>query len=407
MYNLFVNNWQRKVVALISALIIWLFVNQQITDTKTIRNVPIRIVNLPADKTIIGLLPNGILHKKISLTLSGTKDVIDELEPGDLEVLIDASMIDHNDWIAMITKKNLVSLNPSVDISNITEVDHAEFVLKLNRLITMKIPITIMPPTGEPPAGYEFLDIWPQRLMQTISGPEEELQKLKMKGLEVTFDLNAITKADLDALKAQHDDEISFIIPNKWKQITIPYRNNAVEDINDPEAQALRVDFLRKGILPIDKEIPLQLFFPLKTSATLNPQTLSFDIKDPIKSKNDLTIFTIPLFAKDVSRLFIDIIKDNIALVITAAPRAEKEILQWSLEVLNANDLEDTYVAYMISGTANAKVPQNTNIAKKREILLRKRFRDYLQNLSLWTSAERKLSLESKIDGKNVKLISY
>lgn len=406
-YKLFFDNWQRKLLALISAVVIWLFVNQQITDSKTIRNVPIRIVNLPADKTIIGLLPNGILHKKVSLTLTGTKDVIDDLEQGDLEVLIDASTIDHHDWIAQITKKNLVSLNPSIDLANnVTELEHTEFVLKLNRLVTVKVPITILAPTGEAPPGYEFLDIWPQKLMQTISGPEEELQKLRVKGLEISFDLDNISKADLDILKVQHDDEISFMVPNKWKQVVIPYRNNIVEEINDADAQGLRIDFLRKGTISIEKEIPLQIFFPLKNSEKLNPETLSLAIADSVAIKNGLTILNVPLYAKDVSRLFIEIIKDRLGLVVTAAPLDEREILQWSFEAFNSGELEDTYVATMISNFTNAKGLHNL-MAKKREALLRKRFKDYLQRLSLWTSSEHKLNLEAKIEGDKIKLISY
>lgn len=406
-HNFFINNWQRKVVALIAALIIWLFVNQQITDSKTIRNVPIRIVNLPADKTIIGLLPNGILNKKITLSLTGRKNIIDELEPGDLEVLIDASTIDHNDWIAHITKKNLVSLNPSIDLANnITEVDHAEFVLKLNRLITAKIPVTILPPIGEPPPGYEFLDVWPQTLTQVLSGPEEELQKLKMKGLEISFNLNELTKQDLDSLKPQHDDEISFLVPNKWKQIAIPFRNNNIEELNDTDAQSLHIDFLRKGTHPVENEIPIELFFPLKTSDTINPKTISLEIKSPIIQKNDLNIFSAPLFAKDVSKLFVDIIKNNLQLVIVAAPSTEREILQWSFEIVNCNELEDMYVAFMISGATGIRGSQNILI-KKREALLRRRFQDYMQQLNLWTSPDRKLNLESKIVGDKVKLINY
>ncbi len=182
--KLFIDNWPRKLLSILAALIIWLVVNQSITDTKIIRNVPIRIVNLPLDKTITGLLPNGILNKRITLTLSGTKDVIDELEPGDLEVLIDASSIDHAEWIVQITKKNLISLNPSIDLHNhITQVSNNEFVIKISRLITAKVPITINKPVGEPPQGYEYLDIWPQRLQQTITGPEGKSKKYGKMGL--------------------------------------------------------------------------------------------------------------------------------------------------------------------------------------------------------------------------------
>ena len=277
------SNWQHKVVAISIALIVWLFVHNSITSTKTISGVPIRIVNLPPDKTIQGLLPKGILNKRIALTLSGTKSVIRELEPGDLEILIDAGDIDLNreDWVIVLTKSNLVSLSPDIDLAhNITDVAHTEFILKISRLVTAKIPIHILPPTGEVPEGYELLDIWPQMLMQTLSGPEDAIESLKKHGLEVIFDLNQITRAELDTIQSAHlnnqDDEISFYVPNHWKEVAIPFHNNAVEEINDPLAQYLRIDFLKKEILPIAKEILLRAFFPLENLAEVNPKNTTF-----------------------------------------------------------------------------------------------------------------------------------
>ncbi len=167
--NFFLENWQRKLIALISATVIWLLVNHSITSTRVIPNVPIRIVNLPSDKTVQGLLPNGLLSKRVTLTVSGSKDVVDQLEPGDLEIIIDASN-KGDEWIVQVSKKNLVGLNPDIDLlRNITQVTHNEFIIKLSRLITDKIPVMILPPIGEPPQGYQFLDIWPQRLTHTVS----------------------------------------------------------------------------------------------------------------------------------------------------------------------------------------------------------------------------------------------
>ena len=406
--RLVLNNWQRKLVSLIAAIIVWFFVNYSITDTKMIRNIPIRIVNLPADKTIIGLLPNGILNKKIHLTLTGTKDVIDELEPGDIEVLIDASTIDHNDWIVQITKKNLVSLNPSIDLSNnITNVMNAEFVLKLNRLVTMKIPVTILPPVGDPPPGYQFLDIWPQKLTQTLSGPEEELQKLNAKGFELSFDLNEITKDELDKIKGvQNNNEISYLVPDKWKKLLIPYRNHANEEINDPAAQQLRIDFIKEELLPIEREIPLQIFFPVATSDKLNPSTLSFAETPQIKIKNGIPVFTVPLFAKNVSKTFLDFVKNNLQIVVIAAPKSERDVLEWSYEVIDPQELEDTYVAYMNANYSGAK-PKQTALIKKREQMLRNRFKDYTQQLSLWIANDHQLNLEGTIKDNKIVITDF
>lgn len=391
-------------ISLIAALVIWLVVNQSITDTKIIRNVPIRIVNLPLDRTIAGLLPNGILSKRITLTLSGTKDVIDELEPGDLEVLIDASLIDHAEWILQVNKKNLISLNPNVDLHNhITQVSNNEFVIKISRLVTSKVPITINKPVGDPPPGYEFLDIWPQRLYQTITGAEGEVRKIKDSGLEVTFNLNDISKEDLDGIKTAQqglqNDEISFFVPPKWRQVSIPFVNPVNEELNDPEAQTLRIDFLRKEFLPIEKQLPIRVFYPLKTADTLNPETYPLSQNTSIIQKDNLTILNTKVYAKDVSKLFLDVISDNIEVVVVASPLTEREFLQWSVEVVDSRQLENTYLAFLFANSANHKNSQ-LPISKKREEQLRKRFRDYLQKLTLYTAPDQKLTLEGRL-GKN------
>lgn len=131
MYRVFIHQWQRKLMAVLLAAFIWLSMSQSIITTKTIPSVPVRIINLPAGKTVEGLLPNGFLSKRMTLTLSGTKEIVENLEPGDFEVVLDAT--DHmHDWLVHITKKNLVSLNPEVDLTHhITQVSHIEFPLKI------------------------------------------------------------------------------------------------------------------------------------------------------------------------------------------------------------------------------------------------------------------------------------
>jgi len=408
--RIFFQNWQQKLVALGSALVIWFFVSQSIIETKVIPGVPIRVVNLPSDKTILGLHPNGLLSKRVTLTLTGTKDVINDIEPGDLEALIDASIIDHDDWIIQINKKNLISLNPAIDLKNhISHVSHTEHVIRLRPLITDKVPITIQPPTGEPPVGYEYLDIWPQRLMQTLSGAEEEIQNLKVIGLEVTFDLNLITKADLDKAKSSQnhlqDDEVSFMIPNQWKKIIIPFHNNANEDFNDPEAKYLKIDFLRKELLPIKNLIPIRIFYPLKFSDLINPETYTLELSDHIKEKNHLTFFSTPLFAKGVSRLFLDVVRENLEISVMAAPKSERELLECTVNINDSHSLEEIYVAFLISHLSNAKNNQES-ISKNRELLFRNRFRDYLQKLSLYSNEDEKLSLEGRLDNHTIKVTS-
>ncbi|CDR33940.1 YbbR-like domain-containing protein [Criblamydia sequanensis] len=398
MSGFFLRNWQRKLLSFITAIVLWLYVNHSITDTKTIPNVPIKIINLPSDKTIAGLLPNGMLKKRISLILSGSREVIQELEPGDLEVVIDASSIDHDSWIARIGKKNLVSLNPAIDLAHhITQVQHNDFVINLTPIMTADVPIRIMVNSQNAPEGYEFLDVWPETLFQTLTGPAEEIQRLKLKGLKLVLDLNKITKQDLDGLtlvqKNQGKDEVSFLIPPEWKKVMIGFRNNVLEEINDPEAEFLQVEFLKKDALALEKDLPLRVFYPLEYSNLINPSTYSLVKSAKVDIVNDLPLLTVPLYVKDVSRQFLEVIRNYLEVVLIASPRTERDVLEWSSGLVDPKALENTYVAFMLSNSARQNF-QPPSLSKKREQLLRNRFKRYRDRLTLWSTPTQRLNLE-------------
>ena len=186
--------------------------------------------------------------------------------------------------------------------------------------------------------------------------------------------------------------------------MTIHFLNNAVQEINDPEAQNLRIDFLRKELLEVGEQLPIRIFFPLKHSELINPENTKLAITEEVKEINHLHVFSKPLFAYEISRLFLDIVKNNMELVIVAEPSKEREDLLWSLEVINAHELEDIYVAYMKDGI-NEKIVNGTKL-KSFETMLRKRFRDYLYKLVLFTNPKEKLILHSHLENHEIKVRS-
>ena len=218
---LLLNNWQRKSISLILAVVIWMVVNHSLTTTKTITNVPIRVINIPSGKTIEGMHSSGRLNKKLTLSIVGNKTVLEEISSNDLEVVIDGAG-KSDEWIATISKRNLISLNPEIDISKgISRVYHPNFIIRLTKLVTEKLPIVITQPIGEAPRGYELLDVFPYKVMLTVSGPEEVIRRLSLKEQKLTFNLNDISKAQLDAITSvQHADQndvVSYFVPDQWK----------------------------------------------------------------------------------------------------------------------------------------------------------------------------------------------
>lgn len=410
--SFFTYNWQRKAVAFLTAIVIWFFVNQSITDTKTIPNVPIRIINLPEDKTIPGMQPNGIIGKRIPLKLQGTKSIVDMLEPGDLEVLLDVSAVQQNDWVVQIGKKNLVSLNPAVDLSrHISEVVHPEFVLRFSQLMTGKVPVTVTTPKGEPPPGYEYLDIWPQNLVHTVVGPQEQVQELMAKGLLLEIDMNMISKADLDKIKTTrdnfHDDEVSYYIPMHWKKVLLPFKGGVLEEITDADSQKLHIDFLRQEYLPLNADIPIRAFYPLNTASTINPKTAPLLAGGKIKETDGIFFLSMPIFVHDVSVQFLEVIKNNLEIIFMIENTKSSNAFNWSLNVINPHELEDNYVNTLISYNAiNASLKgAEYRHNKKREAHLRERFRKFVQRLLLYTAPEKKLQIDVRLNKDGISAI--
>ncbi len=392
--NAITGNFQRKIFSVLAAIIIWAVVNKSITSSRVFTRVPIRIVNLPADKTIRGLMPNNILERKLTLTLTGTKDVVDHLEPQDFEIVIDAS--DKGDeWIVQVGKKNLVSLNPDIDLMrNISQLSHSEFVIQLSTLITEKIPILVLPPRGEPPEGYQFLDIWPQKLTHIISGPEEDVRYLQEQGLELTLDLSDITKNELDALRSAEGsgaDEVSYYVPDSSKKISIPFLNNLKQEINGPEARYLRVDFLRNEMLPLDRRIPVRVFYPLPTIEKINPKTLPLGKSDFLSFDDNIPVCSGPFFATDVSRLFLDVVRDRLEIVIIPPENIGEGLPRWEVQFIDPHQLEETYVQQLLKALRDHEFGANNSQLFKqhqdqREKYFRSRFREYMQRFSLHLS---------------------
>lgn len=403
--NFFSYHWQRKLLAVFMATLIWIFVHESILSTKIISDVPIRIINIPQDKIVLGTLPSGYLNQRISLVIKGTKNVIEELEPGDVEVELDASAHSEGEWPVQISKYNLVSFNPSIDlIKNIQTVSHPDFLLKISPMETLSIPISIPPPLGELAENMEYLEIWPPELEQVLTGPKDELRKLKKKGLLLQFDLSHISETEFENLAPAPGsailDEVVFIIPEKWKRVDIPYRETT-ESINDPNAKDLRIVFLRKKLLPIKHKIPIQISFSLATSSKWNPANLSLTPGPFVtKSPEGIYYLTTHLLAREVSSSFLNLISDHLMMSIMPSQEIETH-LPWTISVIGREDLENQYVKehmkpYLEHTTLSPALLQS------KEEMFRKRFRSYLQRITFYISPEKKFDPLINIENNHI-----
>ena len=404
--HIFIENWQRKAISAVLAVIIWFLVNQSMIATKTINNIPVRVINIPAGKTIIDIQTNGLLTKKISLSLFGNKTLLDEITSNDLEIVIDASN-KQGEWIATITKRNLISLNPDIDLGKgISRVSHASVIIRLTKLVTEKIPIFVTQPIGESPRGYQYLGIWPYQLTVGVSGPEEIIKRLKTKGVSLTYDLSDISKAELDALQtkqdSEHAEEVSFFVPDAWKRVSIPVISETPIEIDDPRAKELRIDFVRVSLLPLKSSIPISLYFPPDVLEQVNPMEISLASSPMIQSMEGIFIFSKPLFAKGVNQRFLEIISDRIELVILIQPIFEKKSLEWNVQLVNPRLLEDRFVSQSLADLSLEDAKEL--LPQVREEYLRTQFRSFMNHFQLYTAEDKRLDLNVTLENNQIVL---
>ena len=395
LHRLFIDNWPRKAIALVLAIIVWFAVAQSLQTSKTFGNVSVRVVNIPKGLTVEGMQTNGTLAKKITLVLKGNKSTLEKLTSNDFEVVVSAE--GHiGEWVATITKKNLVPLNPEINlIQGVKSVVSKNVIIKLTDLVSEKIPVIIAKPIGEAPKGYQYLDTWPYRLYVTIDGPKQTVNKLKKRGLKLTLNLNDISTADLNALestsKVGKSDVVSYYVPNHWKEISVPELSQTPIPIDDPNSKYLRIDFVRLDLIPITTPIPIDLFFFPKTANVLNPSKVRLATNELVKTVNGIKIFAKPLTAKGVSETFLNVIKDYLEIVVVATPVQEDQSMRWYAQIIGAQTLENRYVDILKSDVSNQELSELH--PQVREEYLRNRFRSYMNRFRLYDENDQPLKL--------------
>lgn len=367
--RVFLHQWERKLISFFLAVIVWLFVNNSMTTTKNIENISVRLINIPLDMTVEGILSNGLLSKKISLCVQGNKSQLSRITSNDLEVILDAED-KSGEWLAPVSIKTVMFLNPNIDFSTVIKRVFPQHIpIHFSRVIKEKIPLIITQPIGETPEGYRFAGVWPYRLSITLSGAEKVIKALKAKGITLTFNLNDIPRSALESQENQHacQDEISYFVPPEWKTLEIPSLSDCSFTIDDPRADELRIDFIRDDLMPIGKPIPINLHFFPKYSSLLNPISYSLAVGKSIRRTDGLYFLDKPLYVKGVSKLFLDLVQDMLEISIFVLPKTERNHLDWSIQLLNPRLLEDRYVSIFISDDRETPHPYSS-LKKKRGV---------------------------------------
>lgn len=402
----FLYNWKRKILSFVIACLVWVMVHNSISTTITLNHIPVKIIDLPADRAIEGVSNDGMLYRQISIKVKGDRELLSEINPRDLLIQLSADGKPSH-WEPRITKSNLISLDPDLDLSGIRSLRASKLTLEQTPRLKAPIPVKILPPSGDPPEGYHFIDVWPRTLHHTISGPKELVTELRDQGLTLLLDLNTVKKEDLDAIhNTIQQDEISYFVPSRQRRIQIPFLGKDFHEINDPKAHNLRLDFVKSDGIPIQTTIPVLLYFSSQHSPNLQPQALRLsegkdedtDRNSAISLQGGVYILSMPLLTLHVSEHFLNTIKNHLSVVITTDSSGKN--YSWSLQVIDSERLEDEYVRSQIGWA-------ETSIDQQRQKYLRQRFRNYLHLFNLHTKDGKPLELDIERKGNSIFIWEY
>ena len=394
--RILMGNWPRHLISIVAAILIWTIANHSLTVTRTIGPVNVHLVNTPQGYALTGVQQDGSFERTLTLQVSGERSLIESLRPSDLSIVLDATD-KPTEWVAQLAAADIRSSTPDLQLSRRIQLTNPrEIIVKMSPVISERVPVYFTDPRGETPYGYQFLDIYPRKLYVTVSGPEDQVKRIKAQGLAIGIDLNTISREELEWLEQQigsGKDELSLPIPMRWLKVHIPFLNAPVP-VDDPEATRARILFVKNQLLPLNAPLPVTLYYPLNTIDQRNPHKLPLKIDAPLVDLQGVPALDMPLYVSGVSRMFLDLVRPYLTLLITVSPGTD-ETVPWSIQLIDPRMLETRFLKRTLADRAQP-VP--------REEAIRARFRSYWRKLEIFRAAEQPLRLQVRKQGQDLQM---
>lgn len=189
MFKLLTENWTLKIISLIFALLLWMFIMGE-RRLEVGYRVPLELQNIPKSLMVANEVPS-----MVDVRVSGPRTLQMKVSPNDISIIVDLTDLQPG----LTTFKRLEERLNLPSGLRVTRLSPSFIDLKLERVKQKLVPIKIAF-TGEPLAGFEVSDskVVPDEVL--IEGAETELKSVS----EVTTE-----KVDLTGV----NEGFSLIVP--------------------------------------------------------------------------------------------------------------------------------------------------------------------------------------------------
>jgi YbbR domain-containing protein len=154
-------NMALRVLSVLLAISLWMFVNAGQHDAETSIQVPISYQHLPANMLIVNTEP-----RFIKLDITGPPTLLSLLDPGRLRLRLNLAGVNTGEASFKVTS-GMFAIPPHTSITGITP---SEIVLDIDKIVTREVPVRL-PIEGPVAAGYTITATEVTPAVVQVTGP--------------------------------------------------------------------------------------------------------------------------------------------------------------------------------------------------------------------------------------------
>jgi len=209
MLRLVTENWTLKLLSLVFALILWMFImGERRLEVGYV--IPLHLQNIPQALTVANEVPS-----QIDVRISGPRTLLLKVNPNDMSIVVDLADLKPG----LTTFKRLEERLNIPSGLRVTRLSPSFIDIKLERVREKLVPIKVVL-TGEPPQGYRIagLKAFPEQAM--VEGAESELKRVA----EVTtepVDLDGVSESFSLIVPLLHEGTYTRFKDEKTTEITV------------------------------------------------------------------------------------------------------------------------------------------------------------------------------------------
>jgi len=209
MFKLLTENWTLKLISLVFALVLWMFIMGE-RRLEVGYTVPLELQNIPQHLMIANEVPS-----LVDVRISGPRALLMNVSPNDISIAVDLSDLQPG----LTTFKRLEERLNLPSGLRVTRLSPSFIDIKLERVQEKKVPVKIAL-AGEPLAGYQIGSIKAQPDRVVIAGAESELKSVS----EVTtepVDLTGVNESFSLIVPLEHQGTYTYFKNEKTTEVQI------------------------------------------------------------------------------------------------------------------------------------------------------------------------------------------